>query len=91
MKPPFSRCRHFLAAGAAGVAVFAVEYATGLVSGDLTKFVARQVPLQDQLISNGTGLAYCPIAPEFLAIVTADVNHPGLGLAVCVSGGATLA
>ena len=48
-----------------GSAVFAVEDATGLVTADTGKFVARQIPLQDQLISNGTGLAYCPNAPEY--------------------------
>ncbi len=62
-----------------GGAVFAVEDATGLVTSNLDQFVARQIPLQDQLISNGTGLAYCPNAPEFLAVVTADVHHTGSG------------
>jgi photosystem II stability/assembly factor-like uncharacterized protein len=62
-----------------GDAVFAVEDATGLVSADADKFVARQIPLQSQLISNGTGLAWCPNAPEFVAIVSADVNLTGHG------------
>lgn len=62
-----------------GSAVFAVEDATGLVTSDVDQFVAHQIPLQDQLISNGTGLAYCPNAPDFLAVVTADVNHTGSG------------
>lgn len=62
-----------------GDAVFSVQDATGLVSGDLAKFVARQIPLQDQLISNGTGLAYCPNAPEFLVVATADVHHTKSG------------
>ncbi len=62
-----------------GNAVFAVEDATGLVTADLRKFVARQIPLQDQLLSNGTGLAYCPNAPEYLAVVTADIHHTGSG------------
>ena len=48
-----------------GDAVFAVEDATGLVTADPRKFVARQIPLQDQLLSNGTGLAFCPNAPSF--------------------------
>jgi BNR/Asp-box repeat len=62
-----------------GDAVFAVEDATGLVTADTGKFAARQIPLQDQLISNGTGLAFCPNAPEFLTVVTADVHHTGSG------------
>ena len=62
-----------------GNAVFAVEDATGLVTADTRKFVARQIPLQDQLLSNGTGLAYCPNAPEYLAVVTADIHHTGSG------------
>ena len=62
-----------------GPAVFAVEDATGLVTSDVDQFAAHQIPLQDQLISNGTGLAYCPNSPDFIAVVTADVNHTGSG------------
>jgi photosystem II stability/assembly factor-like uncharacterized protein len=62
-----------------GDAVFAVEDATGLVTSNMSEFVARQIPLQDQLLSNGTGLAYCPNAPEFIAVVSADVFHTGSG------------
>ena len=47
-----------------GNAVFAVEDATGLVTADTRKFVARQIPLQDQLLSNGTGSRTAPMRPS---------------------------
>jgi len=62
-----------------GRIVVAVEDATGMVTDDPDRFVAKQIALQDQLISNGTGLSYCPNAPEFLAVITADVNHTHSG------------
>lgn len=77
-----------------GRIVVAVEDATGMVTDDPDRFVARQIALQDQLISNGTGLSYCPNAPEFLAVVTADVNHTHSGRTYSgysVNGGRTWA
>lgn len=63
-----------------GPIVVAVEDATGMVITDPDRFTARQIGLQDQLISNGTGLSYCPDAPEYLAIVTTDINHTRSGV-----------
>ena len=63
-----------------GKTVVAVEDATGLVVSDPTQFTAAQIPLQNQLISNGSGLAYCPNASTYMAVVTADVNFTGSGL-----------
>jgi len=62
-----------------GKTYVAVEDATGMVLDDPRRFTARQIALQDQLISNGTGLAYCPNAPDYVAVVTADVFHTGSG------------
>ena len=62
-----------------GKVYVAVEDATGMVLDDPTRFTARQITLQDQLISNGTGLAYCPNAPNYVAVVTADVHHAQSG------------
>ena len=75
-----------------GPAVVAVEDGTGFVVPHPTQFTATQIPLQDQLISNGTGVAYCPNAPSSLAVVTADVNHTHSGLTYSgysLDGGAT--
>jgi photosystem II stability/assembly factor-like uncharacterized protein len=63
-----------------GNPVVAVEDATGFVLPALSNYSAFQIPLQNQLISCGTGLAYCPNDPTFLAIVTADNAHTGSGL-----------
>jgi photosystem II stability/assembly factor-like uncharacterized protein len=57
-----------------GAAAFAVMDATGLVTSDPTKFVARQIPLQDNLINEGTGLAYCPNAPEYVVVVAGNAS-----------------
>ena len=62
-----------------GKPVVAVEDGTGFVINDPTRFTATQIPLQDQLISNGTGLAYCPNHSSYLAVATADVNNTGSG------------
>ena len=62
-----------------GKIVVAVEDATGMLIDDPARFTAKQIGLQDQLISNGTGLSYCPNAPEFMAVVTTDINHTRSG------------
>ncbi|BDI30479.1 hypothetical protein CCAX7_25300 [Capsulimonas corticalis] len=63
-----------------GKTVVAVEDATGLVISDPAQFTATQIPLQNQLISNGTSVAYCPNNSAYLAVVSADVNFTGSGL-----------
>ena len=60
-----------------GNPLFAVEDATGFATSDPSKFVARQFTLQDQLISNGTGVAYCPNDPAFVVSCSSDVNYTG--------------
>ncbi len=67
-----------------GNLVVAVEDSTGLLVSDPNQFTAKQINLQDQLISNGTGLAYCPNAATYIAAVTADANYTGSG--ACYSG-----
>jgi hypothetical protein len=63
-----------------GNPIVAVEDATGFVVPGLSNFSAFEIPLQTQLISDGTGLAYCPNDPSFIAIATADIFHTGSGL-----------
>jgi hypothetical protein len=63
-----------------GNPLVAVEDATGFVVPGLSNFSAFQIPLQNQLISDGTGLAYCPNAPSYVAVATADVNYTSSGL-----------
>ena len=63
-----------------GKPIVAVEDATGFVINDPAQFTAKQIPLQDQLISNGTGLSYCPNAPSCIAVASADVNRTHSGL-----------
>ncbi len=62
-----------------GKIITAVEDATGFVITDPARFTAVQIPLQNQTISNGTGVAYCPNASNSLAIVSADINFTGPG------------
>lgn len=57
--------------------IFAVEDASALVTSDPTRFVARQATLQTQQISNSTGLGMCPNNPDYVAVVTSDVNGTG--------------
>lgn len=60
-------------------AVIALEDGTAFHIDDPDAFTATHANLQGQLISNGTGLAYCPDASSFVAAVTADVHHTGSG------------
>jgi hypothetical protein len=60
--------------------IVAVEDATGFVVPGASNFSSYQIPLQQQLISCGTGLAYCPNCPSYVAVVTADEAHTGSGL-----------
>jgi hypothetical protein len=60
-------------------ALLTVHDATGFLVTQPDRFTALQIPLQDQLISNGSGIAYCPNAPDFLAISTSDVNFTSSG------------
>ncbi len=62
-----------------GKPLVAVQDAIGLLVNDPATLSAKQISLQDQLISNGSGLAYCPDAPSFVAVAAADVNHTGSG------------
>ncbi len=59
--------------------VVAVEDATAFLIKKPDAFEAIHANLQTQLISNGTGLAYCPNAGAFVAVVTADIHHTSSG------------
>jgi hypothetical protein len=58
-----------------GNPVFAVEDSTALYVTNPSQLTAKQANLQNQLISDGTGLAYCPNAPLYVVCATADVNY----------------
>ena len=60
-------------------AVVSTEDATALLVDHPDEFTATKSTLQDQLISNGLGLAFCPNAPKFVVVASADVNHTGSG------------
>ncbi len=62
-----------------GRAVVAVQDSTALTVLDPSQFTALHATLQDQLICNGSGLAYCPDAPTYIACAAADVNHTHSG------------
>ena len=65
--------------GSGDAAVTAVEDATAFRLENPETFTAVQANLQDQLISNATGLAVCPNDSNYVAVVTADVNNTGSG------------
>jgi hypothetical protein len=62
-----------------GKLVVAVEDSTALTVTNPDLFTAKQATLQNQLISNGTSLDYCPNAPNYVVCATADVNRTGTG------------
>ena len=57
----------------------AVEDATGLVASNPDDFGAKQIPLQDQLISDGYSLAACPGDPSYVVVSSSDINYTGSG------------
>ncbi|MFA6286401.1 MAG: sialidase family protein [Opitutaceae bacterium] len=65
--------------GSGDRAVVAMEDGSAFLIKNPDTFEATQATLQDQLISNGTGIAYCPNATNFVAVVTGDVHHTGSG------------
>ena len=65
--------------GSGDQALVAVEDGSAFLIKNPDTFEAVQATLQNQLISNGTGLAFCPNAGNFVAAVTADVHHTGSG------------
>jgi hypothetical protein len=61
-------------------AVLSVHDAGAFYIDDPDAFTARQAgELQNQLINNGIGLAYCPNAPEFVVLSASDINNTGSG------------
>lgn len=66
--------------GSGDKAIISVHDAGALFIDDPDLFTARQAyELQDQLISNGLGLAYCPNAPEYVALSASDINRTSSG------------
>ncbi|HEY9247493.1 MAG TPA: hypothetical protein VIO38_00090, partial [Rariglobus sp.] len=57
----------------------AVEDGTAFLIKNPDTFDVVQANLQPQLISNGTGLAFCPNAGNYVAVTTADVHHTSSG------------
>lgn len=57
----------------------AIEDGTAFLIKDPDAFDAVQATLQDQLISNGCGVAVCPNAGNFVAVTTGDVHHTSSG------------
>lgn len=60
-------------------AVVSTEDATAIFVDNPDEFTAKKATLQDQLISNGLGLAVCPNDGKFVAVASADVNHTKSG------------
>ena len=60
-----------------GKPVVAVDDATVLYVANPDTLSAVQGKLQDQLISNGTGLAYCPNDSSYVVCAAADLNYTG--------------
>jgi photosystem II stability/assembly factor-like uncharacterized protein len=65
--------------GSGDKAIVAVDDATGMCIDDPAQFTARQIPLADQLLSCSTGVAYCPNAPQYIAISSSDYWRTGSG------------
>lgn len=54
--------------------VISVHDATAFFIDDPDQFTAKMAQLQDQLISNGIGLAYCPNDPNYIVVFSSDAN-----------------
>jgi photosystem II stability/assembly factor-like uncharacterized protein len=65
--------------GSGDRAVVSTEDATAIFVDNPDEFTAKKSNLQDQLISNGLGLAACPNDGNFIAVASADVNRTGSG------------
>ncbi len=65
--------------GTGDQAVVAVEDASAFHISGAGQFTATQATLQNQLISNGTSIAYSQNAPLYVACATADANNTGSG------------
>jgi len=59
--------------------VVAIEDATAFLIKNPDNFDAVHANLQTQLISNGTGLAFCPNAGNYVAVASADIHHTSSG------------
>jgi photosystem II stability/assembly factor-like uncharacterized protein len=64
-----------------GGRVYAAFHDTGgfVITDPATVDGARWIPLQDQLISNGTSVAAAPGSPSYVALSNSDVNNAGKG------------
>lgn len=54
--------------------VISVHDATAFFVDDPDQFTAAMAQLQDQLISNGIGLSYCPNEPSYVVVFSSDAN-----------------
>ncbi len=60
--------------------VISVHDASAFFIDDPDQFTAIQADeLQDQLISNGIGLAYCPNVPSYVVVFSSDANRTSSG------------
>jgi hypothetical protein len=50
---------------------------TGFTIPDPDDFSAQQIPLQTQIISQGSGVAFCPDAPTYVAVSTSNTANLG--------------
>jgi hypothetical protein len=50
---------------------------TGFYIPNPDNFSAAQIPLQQEIISQGTSVAYCPDTPTFIAITSSNVSSNG--------------
>jgi hypothetical protein len=54
--------------------IISVHDATAFFIDDPDQFTAAMAQLQDQLISNGIGLSYCPNEPSYVVVFSSDAN-----------------
>ncbi len=59
--------------------IISVHDATAFFIDDPDQFTAKMAQLQDQLISNGIGIAYCPNEPTYLVVFSSDANNTRSG------------
>ena len=72
--------------------VVAIEDATAFLIKNPDNFDTVHANLQTQLISNGTGVAFCPNAANVVAVASADVHHTSSGKdfsGISLDGGST--
>lgn len=72
---------HIIAPKGGGGRVYAAFHDTAgfRITDPTTVDGAKWIPLQDQLISNGTSVAAVPGTPSFVALSSSDINNTGSG------------